>query len=103
MPAAFNNKSFVDMLNNAENMTPQEIRESLIKQGFVEKSQNSRSTHYWKGDADVHIDAPDRTTDYNHIHVINKATNQRYGKGLTPVGRKTPDAHIRIRGFGLYW
>ena len=46
-----------------------------------------------KGDYKIRIDAPDRITDYNHMHIYDEN-----GKPLdingNIVNRKSPDAHI---------
>ena len=46
-----------------------------------------------KGNYKIRIDAPDRITDYNHMHIYDKNGEPLDINGNI-VNRKSPDAHI---------
>lgn len=84
-----------DWLNNAGTMKRSQLRSDLDAAGFKRASQYSE--HYKRGDITIRLDPAGGKTPYNHMHIEVGKGRQNYDVNLNPVGRRSPDAHIRIR------
>ena len=85
-------------LQNAGNLKRGQLIKDIEGAGFKRVSPlESPSIHYQRGGTKIRLDAPDKYTPFNHMHLNYGGNKNAYDIFLNPVNYKSPTAHIPIR------
>ncbi|WP_018676242.1 RHS repeat domain-containing protein [Riemerella columbina] len=85
-------------LQNVGNLERDQLIRDIEKAGFKRVGPlESPSVHYQREAMKIRLDAPDKYTPFNHMHLNYGGNKNAYDIFLNPVNYKSPAAHIPIR------